>query len=355
MKHHFIVRWISVPILSVLLLTSTGCSLFAPKDQSVLAQAADEHKALEPAVMEDAKLSNYLQSVGDRIIEAAVQLDREHVGPKAHFDQSQDNKWMFSDKMQFHLVNSKTLNAFTTGGEHMYVYNALFQQCKTEDELAAVMAHEYAHVYCRHVAQGMQHQMTTLIAGALVGGAAGYALGGSDNKLAAAGTGAAVGAGAGHFLNMGFTRKDEAEADEYGFKFYTRAGWDPKHFGDFFQHMIDMGLDTTPELASDHPTLKSRVDAANQRVKALGSAVDKYRRDPIASPAEFKQLQARANELAKTLPSDQSLQNSQKLAQALPRSCVAPVDPPDAVKARQDLANQAEQGKKAKKKKKSSS
>jgi predicted Zn-dependent protease len=261
---------------------------------------------------------------------------------------------MFSNKMQFHFVNSKTLNAFTTGGEHMYIYNALFQQCTTEDELAAVMAHEYAHVYCRHVAQGMQHQMTTLIAGALVGGAAGYALGGSDNKLAAAGTGATLGAGAGQFLNMGFTRKDEAEADEYGFKFYTQAGWDPRHFADFFQHMIDMGLDTTPAMASDHPTLKSRVDDAKKRVKALGGDVDSYRKPPIAGPGEFEKLKARAAQLGKTLPDDQSLANSQKLAQALPRSCVAPVDPPDAVKARHDLAQQAEQAQKQPKKKKKS-
>ena len=31
----------------------------------------------------------------------------------------------------------------------------------------------------------------------------------------------------------------------------------------FFQHMIDMGLDKTPAIESDHPTLKSRVEAAN--------------------------------------------------------------------------------------------
>jgi hypothetical protein len=71
------------------------------------------------------------------------------------------------------------------------------------------------------------------------GKAAGYALGGEDNKMAAAGTGAALGGAAGQFANMGFTRKDENEADNYGFYFYTRAGWDPGRFDDFFQHMID--------------------------------------------------------------------------------------------------------------------
>ena len=47
--------------------------------------------------------------------------------------------------MRFHLVGSETVNAFDTGGGHIYVYNGLFQLCQNEDELAAVMAHEFAH------------------------------------------------------------------------------------------------------------------------------------------------------------------------------------------------------------------
>jgi hypothetical protein len=46
------------------------------------------------------------------------------------------------------------------------------------------------------------------------------------------------------------------------------------------------------------------------------------------------------------LPDDRSLEGSQKLLQALPRSCVAPVDPDDAVKAREDLVKRAKTAKK---------
>src|SRR5206468_6292937 len=136
-----------------------------------------------------------MQSIGDRIIASAKQMSDEKKGPEAHF--KEDPSWMFSKNMQFHLVNSKTLNAFTTGGEHMYIYNELFQKCKSEDELAAVMAHEYGHVYCRHVQQGENNQLATLVTGALVGGAAGYAVGGKDNRSSAAAAGAGVGAAAG--------------------------------------------------------------------------------------------------------------------------------------------------------------
>jgi predicted Zn-dependent protease len=330
------VRLILLPVMMLLL--AAGCAV---TDRQVMANAEQMHGSLQPATIRDQRLANYLQSVGERIVAAGREADQQKKGPKQHFDKGQDDRWMYSDQMQFHLVNSKTLNAFTTGGEHMYIYNQLLQEARSEDELAAVMAHEYAHVYARHVAQGMKNQMTTLLAGALVGGAAGYALGGEDNKLAAAGTGAGLGAAGGQFVNMGFTRRDENEADQWGFYFYTRAGWDPNHFADFFQHMIDKGYDKTPGILSDHPTLASRVEATKKRVRDLPPEADRWRRRPIADAREFRDLQERAATLGKRLPDDKSLQNSQQLAQALPRSCVAPIDPPDAIQARENLAAKA--------------
>jgi predicted Zn-dependent protease len=328
-------RVIILPIFLLLAAAAAGCA----NDKKVIAQAADMHNTLEPAVMQDPQLENYLQSVGERIIASAKKMDAEHEGPKAHFDES--DQWMFSNNMKFHLVNSKTLNAFTTGGEHMYIYNALFQNCKSEEELAAVMAHEYAHVYCRHVQSGMNRQLPLLIGGAVAGGAAGYALGGNDNRGEAAAMGAGIGAAGGQFANMGFTRKDEDQADQYGFRFYTRAGWDPSHFDDFFKQMINMGYDKTPAMLSDHPTLASRVEATQRRISELPPDAKEWRKPPIADARQFNELKARAADLAKRLPDDTKLANSQTLLQALPRSCVAPVDPPDAEHARQELAERA--------------
>jgi predicted Zn-dependent protease len=222
----------------------------------------------------------------------------------------------------------------------MYIYTQLFEECKTEDELAAVMAHEYGHIYGRHVGKGMNRQYAALAAAAALGGA-GYLAGGDEKGGQYAAYGAAGGLAIGQFVNMGFTRGDENEADQLGFDFYTRAGWDPDRFADFFQSMIDKGLDTTPEMMSDHPSLKNRVAETKERVEKLPATASQWRRPPVASPAEFKALQARAAELGKTLPSDKTLANSQQLLQALPRSCVMPIDPPDAQRAREQIVEEA--------------
>ncbi|HEX2973799.1 MAG TPA: M48 family metalloprotease, partial [Tepidisphaeraceae bacterium] len=160
-------RRVGLPVMILLGMIAGGCM---PSDRSVIDQAQQFNGGIEPAIMKDAELAGYIQQVGDRVIDAAKRTQQA---------QDPDSQWMFSKNMQFHLVNSKTLNAFTTGGEHMYVYNELFQQCKSEDELAAVVAHEFAHVYGRHVAKGMRRQYYTLGAAAAAGGA-GYVYGGKE-------------------------------------------------------------------------------------------------------------------------------------------------------------------------------
>src|SRR2546421_12319976 len=100
------------------------------------------------------------------------------------------------------------------------------------------------------------------MAAALAAGGAGYLAGGSQNGAAYASTAAGGAAAVGGFFNMGFTRDDEAQADETGFHFYYLSGWDPRHFGDFFQVMVDKGYDKTPEMMSDHPSLANRVKKA---------------------------------------------------------------------------------------------
>ncbi len=137
---HTLSRTAAVLVLIVSGLFASGCA----SDAQVMQAASGMHQQLEPAVIEDPELANYLQSIGERIISSAKDLSQQGYGPKSH--KSGESGWMFGDKMKFHFVNSNTMNAFTTGGEHMYIYTELFEQARTEDELAGVMAHEYAHI-----------------------------------------------------------------------------------------------------------------------------------------------------------------------------------------------------------------
>jgi len=290
------------PVLALLSTLATGCAT----DKQVISQANEFHSSLQPAVINDAQLNQYIQTVGDRIIAAAEALDKQGFGPESHKKES--SAWMFDQGgMKFHFVNSKTINAFTTGGNHMYVYTELFQKCDSEDALAAVMAHEFSHVYARHVQKGMNRQIVTMLGAAGVG-AAGYAAGGKEHGAQYGSAAAGLAAMAGQYFGMSYTREDEDEADRLGFQFYSHAGWDPAHFADFFEKMIEMGMDTQSAATSDHPTLKSRVEKTEQRLKNLPPEASQWRKPPVATPAQFRQYQQRAAQLANTMPTDQQLQ-----------------------------------------------
>lgn len=325
-------------ILGLASLFSTGCAT----DRQVISQAANVHSGLKPAVITDPTLAQYIQAVGDRVVTAAKQATEQGYGPSAKSEE--DSAWMFSKQMQFHLVASDQLNAFTTGGEHMYIYSELFEGCRTEDELAAVVAHEYAHVYGRHVHKGMNRQYAMLGAAAAAG-AAGYALGSEDNRLAYAGGFAGAALAAGQFVGMGYTRSDEREADDMGFDFYIRAGWDPYQFTGFFKQMIAKGHDKTPEMLSDHPSLASRVEAVETKINRLPPSATKFRRPPVAGPTEFKALQARSKQVAASMPKNDAVKGAGLLLASFP-SCVAGVDSPEQQRAQkrvQAIAARAKQ------------
>src|SRR5688572_22089421 len=114
-----------LPLLGLLASSSTGCALFAPTDQAVIGQANQVHGSLEPAVIRDSQVQRYIDAIGDRIVRGAIEYNED--GKEAKAQKGHDNSWMYDGGVQWHLVNSKTLNAFTTGGQHIYIYNQLFQ------------------------------------------------------------------------------------------------------------------------------------------------------------------------------------------------------------------------------------
>ena len=337
MKHHQRRRMAGTLTIGGLALAAAaggGCA----SDKSTIAKAQAANDQLAPAVMNDADLQAYVQSVGDRVIAAAKAYDAAGQGPKTHTDKgSADNQWMFSSGMKFHLVNSKTVNAFTTGGQHMYVYSALFQMCDSEDELAAVMAHEFAHVYSRHVQKGTDRAtgLQVLAYGAM---GAGYVAGGQANGASYADTASKGAASLGQFVGMSFTRGDEAQADEWGFQFYAKAGWDPDRFSAFFEQMIKAGYDTTPAYASDHPTLASRVTAAKKEAAQWDQQHPNGagRVPPIADAAKFAQIKAQAAADSAKMPDDTQVAKAQTLLASF-NSCFSPKDQPEQSAAKKEL------------------
>src|SRR5512132_616709 len=122
----------------------------------------------------------------------------------------------------FHVLrDDETINAFALPGGQVFITAALLRRLQNEAQLAGVLGHEIGHVVGRHSAEQLAKSQLT---GALVG-AAGVAASSenSDGRQAAA-----IAAAVGQLVNMRFGRKDELEADHFGVRFMSEAGYDPR-------------------------------------------------------------------------------------------------------------------------------
>jgi predicted Zn-dependent protease len=133
------------------------------------------------------------------------------------------------------LVQDEEINAFTAGGQTIYVNSGLIEAADNANQVQGVIAHELGHVADGHVLladQGTKPAMGIYIL-SLVLGVAAAAAGSPD---AAAGIlGAGQQAATGRFLS--FSRTQESTADATGAKFLREAGITGRGMLDFFKKL----------------------------------------------------------------------------------------------------------------------
>jgi hypothetical protein len=226
----------------------TGCQ--APTPAAKFIEQADRlhNGALASTAVADTELDEYLHDVSDRIAKAAKMAAPNRVNEE------------FIARVHCQLVASDTINAFTTGGTHIYVTNGLFQQCQSEEELATAVAHAYAHLIDLDLeATKIQPEPTrplTMVAWDFV-------------------------------LNR-FTREQEKRADALAMAIYAQAGWDTVQYPNLYQHMEAV---SAGNIAPDRDSLPARAFA----LEAIANDLKRpFRRLPVADPKTFIMLRQRA-------------------------------------------------------------
>ena len=121
----------------------------------------------------------------------------------------------------FFVVKNADLNAFAAPGGHIFIFSGLIEAMDGADELAAVMCHEIAHVSARHLAERIE-QSKKINLGTLAGVLAGALIGGQAGGAVMAGS-----AAAGIQTQLQYSRNDELQADQLGFKYAKEGGFDP--------------------------------------------------------------------------------------------------------------------------------
>lgn len=166
-------------------------------------------------------------------------------------------------KWEFVVFESKELNAFALPGGKVGVYTGLLDIAETDDELAAVMGHEIAHVSSRHSGERVSHQLA--LAGVTALSEIGMEAGEVDDDTRNIAR-AALGVGATVAVILPYSRTHESEADAIGLRFAAGAGYDPRAAVTFWQRMLkaNEGKSRPPEWLSTHPSNETRIKALQE-------------------------------------------------------------------------------------------
>ena len=158
------------------------------------------------------------------------------------------------------VFKDKAVNAFALPGGKIGVYTGLLEVTKNQHQLAAVIAHEVAHVIAEHAnarvsasyATGASLKLAEVIAGATTPG-----------KQRIVGL---LGVGAQYGVLMPYGRGQESEADLLGLDYMAKAGFDPRESVLLWRSMSKQGDAQPPEFLSTHPANQSRIRDLNARM-----------------------------------------------------------------------------------------
>ncbi len=216
--------------------------------------------------------------------------------------------------VQIILIQDDSINAFTAGGQSVYINSGLIEAADNANEVQGVIAHELGHVADGHVIladAGAKPAMGISIL-SLVLGIAAMAAGAGDAGagILAAGQQAAMG------KYLAFSRVQEATADATGAKFLREGNVSGKGMIDFFKKLANeeyrYGLQNIDPFAQTHPLSNERINTLYADLKSSPA----WNNPPDAALDErFKRVKAKligyvdpyATTLNKYPESDQSI------------------------------------------------
>lgn len=163
----------------------------------------------------------------------------------------------FSDlEWEMAIFDSDAVNAFAMPGGKIGIMVGILNAAQNQDQLAAVIGHEIAHVTAEHSAErasrGSVSNVGIQVAAVLLGG---------GNSGATYTAYEALNQGAAFGIMLPFSRNQESEADVIGLKYMATAGFDPRQAVPLWQNMMDEAGDAPAEFMSTHPSNEKRIDA----------------------------------------------------------------------------------------------
>lgn len=169
------------------------------------------------------------------------------------------------------LINDRTLNAFVTDPNHIFLHTGLLLKLESPAAFQAVIAHEAAHIANGHLSRRVVNFRAARSAAGLGLVLAGMAAASGNSKAAA---GLVLGTQSSAMMRFfAHTRAEEASADQASLRSLKRAGIDPRgalEVLELFRGQEALSAGRQDPYLRTHPLTRDRITAVRAFVAAHG-------------------------------------------------------------------------------------
>jgi predicted Zn-dependent protease len=183
---------------------------------------------------------------------------------------------------RFLVLNSDEINAIATPGGHIFITKGLLRCCRTEDAVAAVLAHEIGHIQLKH---GIRAIKKARVTGALttIAAESARALMPNETAMLSEAFGGAIMDITTTMINNGYSRAYEYEADNAAQIILRRIGYDPNGLEEMLMVMGKSLKAGGAGFGKTHPAPQDRIAEIRKKLGGKYSQVQ----TPEARQARF--------------------------------------------------------------------
>jgi len=172
----------------------------------------------------------------------------------------------------FSLINSDEINAFATPSGFIFISRGILKMCANEDELAAVLAHEIAHVQLQHGISSIKDSRWTSVA-TLLGTEAVKHYGAKELATLTQSFEGSINDIINTMVVNGYSREYELAADAYAIDIIRQTGYVDTAIVHMLQKMNTALQEDTRGFGSTHPKAMERIEAIMPLLKPSNTEI----------------------------------------------------------------------------------
>jgi beta-barrel assembly-enhancing protease len=157
------------------------------------------------------------------------------------------------------ILDSPELNAFSSPGGHIFITKGLIELTDSEDMLAAVIAHELAHIMLKHSVNLINTMRFSDEMAAIADRASALAGGGSISAQSLLVFRNSVNAMMDNLLKNGYSQKQELQADQEAIILLMASGYNPQAILDVLKILQSTANSQRSGFSTTHPSTRERI------------------------------------------------------------------------------------------------